>query len=214
MQPEVQERLRRGGKALPMQRCENLSIWSLTSGPGITQAADRFDVFQQAVAEALQACRRRAAGTRWTKRWRSAPGFRSAAFTRWRRRRFPPTPDHVHAFLSDTRRGYCDMFASSMAILCRTAGIPARLATGFAPGDLARRQLQPARRGQTRLDRSLFPRMPAGWRLTRRPARVSDGTVPKRPPGKRVLEDWLSALRFALGRLGVGVLAPAGADCC
>ncbi len=47
----------------------------------------------------------------------------------------PPEADHVHAFLGDTRRGYCDMFASSMAVLCRTAGIPARLATGFAPGD-------------------------------------------------------------------------------
>ena len=43
--------------------------------------------------------------------------------------------DHVHAFLGQTRLGYCDMFASSMAVLCRTAGIPARLATGFAPGE-------------------------------------------------------------------------------
>ena len=62
----------------------------------------------------------------------------------------PPIPadsDHVHAFLGDTRRGYCDMFASAMAVLCRTAGIPARLATGFAPGDPDARRLQPARRG-------------------------------------------------------------------
>ena len=27
------------------------------------------------------------------------------------------------------------MFASSMAVLCRTAGIPTRVATGFAPGE-------------------------------------------------------------------------------
>ena len=46
-----------------------------------------------------------------------------------------PDIDHVHAFLGKTRLGYCDMFASSMAVLCRTAGIPARLATGFAPGE-------------------------------------------------------------------------------
>ena len=47
----------------------------------------------------------------------------------------PGNQDHVHAFLGSTRRGYCDLFASSMVVLCRTAGIPARLATGFAPGE-------------------------------------------------------------------------------
>jgi len=46
-----------------------------------------------------------------------------------------PNIDHVHAFLATTRVGYCDMFASSMAVLCRTAGLPVRLATGFAPGE-------------------------------------------------------------------------------
>ncbi len=47
----------------------------------------------------------------------------------------PAHQDHVRAFLFGTRRGYCDLFASSMVVLCRAAGIPARLATGFAPGD-------------------------------------------------------------------------------
>jgi transglutaminase-like putative cysteine protease len=47
----------------------------------------------------------------------------------------PAQSDHVLYFLTKSRRGYCDMFASSMVILCRMAGIPARLATGFAPGD-------------------------------------------------------------------------------
>ena len=49
----------------------------------------------------------------------------------------PPTPrktDHVHHFLGTSRKGYCDLYASSMAVLCRTAGIPARVVTGFAPG--------------------------------------------------------------------------------
>lgn len=46
-----------------------------------------------------------------------------------------PDTDHVHEFLFHTRRGYCDLFASSLVILCRVAGIPARVATGFAPGD-------------------------------------------------------------------------------
>lgn len=46
----------------------------------------------------------------------------------------PADTDHVRDFLGNTRKGYCDMFASSMAVLCRVAGIPARVATGFDPG--------------------------------------------------------------------------------
>lgn len=51
----------------------------------------------------------------------------------------PPIPrsvDHVYYFLETSRRGYCDMFASSMAVLCRVAGLPARVVTGFAPGEV------------------------------------------------------------------------------
>jgi transglutaminase-like putative cysteine protease len=47
----------------------------------------------------------------------------------------PDDVDHVRYFLTVSRRGYCDLFASSMVVLCRMAGIPARVATGFAPGD-------------------------------------------------------------------------------
>jgi hypothetical protein len=46
----------------------------------------------------------------------------------------PTNDDAVSYFLFDSRKGYCDLFASSMAILCRYAGIPARVATGFGPG--------------------------------------------------------------------------------
>jgi len=42
--------------------------------------------------------------------------------------------DHVREFLGSTHKGYCDMFASSVAVLCRAAGIPSRIATGFASG--------------------------------------------------------------------------------
>ncbi len=37
-------------------------------------------------------------------------------------------------FLTETRRGYCEQFAASMAALARTLGIPARVAVGFTPG--------------------------------------------------------------------------------
>jgi len=46
----------------------------------------------------------------------------------------PPDQDAVSYFLFTSRKGYCDLFASSMAMLCRYAGIPSRVVTGFAPG--------------------------------------------------------------------------------
>ena len=44
--------------------------------------------------------------------------------------------DAVDYFLFEERRGYCEQFASAMIVLLRSAGIPARLVTGYAPGTL------------------------------------------------------------------------------
>ena len=46
----------------------------------------------------------------------------------------PPNTDAVSYFLFTSKRGYCDVFASAMVIMCREIGIPARLATGFTAG--------------------------------------------------------------------------------
>jgi transglutaminase-like putative cysteine protease len=46
----------------------------------------------------------------------------------------PPGVDAVDRFLFETREGFCEHIASSMAVLLRAAGIPARLVTGFGPG--------------------------------------------------------------------------------
>ena len=43
----------------------------------------------------------------------------------------PPTVDATVFFLTESRSGACDMFASSMALLLREMGVPARVATGF-----------------------------------------------------------------------------------
>lgn len=43
----------------------------------------------------------------------------------------PSTADATVFFLTDSRRGACDMFASSQALLLREMGVPARVATGF-----------------------------------------------------------------------------------
>jgi len=49
-----------------------------------------------------------------------------------------PTPpegqDVVDYFLFDLKRGYCDYFASSMVVLARANGLPARFVSGYATG--------------------------------------------------------------------------------
>jgi len=47
-----------------------------------------------------------------------------------------PGPDSVDAFLFDSRRGFCEHYASSFVVLARAAGIPARVVTGYQGGEL------------------------------------------------------------------------------
>jgi transglutaminase-like putative cysteine protease len=43
--------------------------------------------------------------------------------------------DAVEYFLFEQKRGYCEQFSSSLAVMARTLGIPARLTTGYASGE-------------------------------------------------------------------------------
>ena len=45
-------------------------------------------------------------------------------------------PDPVDAFLFDTRRGFCEHYASAFVVLLRAAGIPARVVTGYQGGEI------------------------------------------------------------------------------
>lgn len=50
----------------------------------------------------------------------------------------PATPegkDPVDTFLFDSKEGYCDLFASSMALMARAAGLPSRVVIGFIVTD-------------------------------------------------------------------------------
>jgi len=47
----------------------------------------------------------------------------------------PKGVDVVDHFLFDSRLGWCEQVASSLVVLARSVGIPARLATGFVPGE-------------------------------------------------------------------------------
>ena len=44
----------------------------------------------------------------------------------------PADVDVVDYFLFDLQRGYCDYFASTMAVMARSLGLPARIAVGYA----------------------------------------------------------------------------------
>ncbi len=50
-----------------------------------------------------------------------------------------PTPpegrEAVDYFVFELREGHCEYFASSLAVMARLAGLPARVATGFSPGN-------------------------------------------------------------------------------
>ncbi len=43
--------------------------------------------------------------------------------------------DAVEYFLFEERRGYCEQFGSSLAVMARSLGIPARIATGYVSGE-------------------------------------------------------------------------------
>jgi transglutaminase-like putative cysteine protease len=47
----------------------------------------------------------------------------------------PPDRDWIDYFLFETKQGYCDYFATAMVVLLRAEGVPARVASGFAPGE-------------------------------------------------------------------------------
>ena len=48
----------------------------------------------------------------------------------------PNEADAVDYFLFESRESYSDYFASAMAMMLRTQGVPARLVLGFAPGEV------------------------------------------------------------------------------
>ena len=52
----------------------------------------------------------------------------------------PEGRDAVDYFLFDSKRGYCDYFASAMVVMLRAVDVPARLATGYAVGDYDQEQ--------------------------------------------------------------------------
>lgn len=46
-----------------------------------------------------------------------------------------PGADAVDRFLFEDKRGFCQQFATAMAVMARAAGLPSRVATGYLPGE-------------------------------------------------------------------------------
>jgi transglutaminase-like putative cysteine protease len=49
---------------------------------------------------------------------------------------YDPTLQSLVEFLTVVKSGFCEQYASAMAVMLRTLGIPARVATGFTPGHI------------------------------------------------------------------------------
>ena len=47
----------------------------------------------------------------------------------------PQGQDPIEMFLFDTRRGHCEYFAAALTAMLRSAGVPARVITGYAAGE-------------------------------------------------------------------------------
>ena len=67
--------------------------------------------------------------------------------------------DPVEYFLYDIHQGYCDYYATSMAVMLRSLGIPARMVSGYAEGfyDDRNRRIPGHAAGRTHLGGGLFP---------------------------------------------------------
>ncbi len=186
-QPGVPERLRVAGTGYPAD------VRALYLAQSSAALPEDVAFYRQCVAEALQALPPN----------RRDPFDEAAALRDWVSRRcvytltlpaLPEGTDHVHAFLGDTRKGYCDLFASSLAVLCRTAGIPARLAVGFAPGDPDGASFNLRAEDKHAWTEVYFPG--TGWIAFDATAGTStDGTVPSAAAKK---SSWLSRFSFGL----------------
>jgi transglutaminase-like putative cysteine protease len=84
-----------------------------------------------------------ALGRRWAAESTGSEQVVQRALTHFRQQPFhytltPPVlgKNSVDDFLFDTRRGFCEHYASAFTVLMRAAGVPARVVTGYQGGEL------------------------------------------------------------------------------
>jgi transglutaminase-like putative cysteine protease len=93
----------------------------------------------------------------------------------------------MEQFLTEVQRGYCEQFATTMAVLARIRGIPSRVVIGFGPGTPIDRSGGSTTYQVTTLDAHAWPEIwieGAGWLRFEPTPRAGFGSVPgyTRPP--------------------------------
>ena len=117
----------------------------------------------------------------------------------------PQGVDVVDHFLFDSRLGWCEQIASSLVVMARSVGIPARLATGFIPGeyDQAGGRFVVRERDAHAWAEVWFPE--TGWVTFDPTAEVPLAGTEEATPGAAAI-DWREVGGAALLLVGVGAL--------
>ena len=113
----------------------------------------------------------------------------------------------VEYFLFDRKMGYCDSFGAALTVMCRYAGVPARLVSGFITGDSKDGVYLVRERHKHIWTEAFFPEI--GWvtfDATSASEDISDYSSLNKKRGG--FWDWLKqdALRALLGALVVGLV--------
>lgn len=117
----------------------------------------------------------------------------------------PTGVDVVDHFLFESRQGWCEQIASSLVVMARLAGVPARLATGFTPGewDPVGGRFVVRERDAHAWAEVWFPEH--GWITFDPTAQVPLAGTAEATPGASAL-DWREVAGFALALVGVSAL--------
>ena len=122
----------------------------------------------------------------------------------------PASADAAAYFITRSKNGACDLFATGLAVMCRIAGVPARVATGFLTGsyDRDREAFVPLQRDAHAWAEVYFPTI--GWvpfdAAAERELGESTSTIPLSVAQlRRRLAQALDRIWTAL--LGVGAVA-------
>jgi hypothetical protein len=139
--PTILEVRRLAGDALSLEAPRGFLRYTVTSGPGQDTSAAPTPADLTVPAEYAALMRRVADEAGVTALARRSPRAASAELVAWFARHFSyalvqpaavPWRMPLNGFLTVSRRGHCEYFASATVLLLRSAGIPARYAVGYA----------------------------------------------------------------------------------
>ena len=116
--------------------------------------------------------------------------------------RTPTERDAVLYLLDDTKQGYCTGFAAAMTVMCRFANIPARLATGFLPGEMETRTGEHVVRARDKHAWTEVYFAGVGW-VTRDATEGTEDITPDDDDKKGGFLGWLKRQ----GAIGLGLVA-------